>query len=113
MNSLPAVDADVNYLGPTQGPPQTRIYPPSSGIATVRPPQEGHRVSISDARPIAPELRLDDHGFAVHSCPSQFTDFYDDDAVRSRYYPEVRAVVRSFLSALEVIVFDHNVRSAA
>src|SRR3954447_1046551 len=68
MNPLPAVDADVNYLGPTQGPPQTCIYPPSSGIATVRPPQERHRVSISDARPIALELRLDNHGFAVHSC---------------------------------------------
>jgi len=113
MNPLPAVDADVNYLGPTQGPPQTRIYPPSSGIATVRPPQERHSVSISDARPMASELRLDEHGFAVYSCPSQFTDFYDDDAVCSRYYPEVRTIMLGLLGAREIIVFDHNVRSAA
>jgi hypothetical protein len=113
MDALPVVSTQLTYLGPTQGPPQTRIYPPTSGIATVRPPQERHNVSIHDARPIARMLRLDEHGFEVHARASQFTDFYDEAAARSRYYPEVREIMRSLTSALEVIVFDHNVRSAA
>ena len=45
FDALPRVKAELAYLGPTQGPPQTRVYPPSSGVATVRPPQERHYVA--------------------------------------------------------------------
>jgi len=112
LDAMPAVDAEVTYLGRTEGAVQTRVYPPTSGIATVRPPGERHRVSIHDARPIAQSLRLDEHGFEAHSRASQFKNFYDEVAVRERYYPEVRAIMRELTGALEVIVFDHNVRSA-
>ena len=110
---LPAVNARVTYLARSDGPVQVRIYPPSSGLATVRPASVEQVVSIQDARPIAGRLQLDEQGFELHACPSQFTDFYDEAAVRSRYYPEVRTAVRALTGALEVIVFDHNVRSAA
>jgi hypothetical protein len=70
-------------------------------------------VSIRDARAIVSELRLDDQGFELHSHRSQFADFYDEDAVRERYYPEVQTVMRAITGATAVIVFDHNVRSAA
>lgn len=33
--------------------------------------------------------------------------------MRARYYPDVEAAVRRFTGALAVLVFDHNVRSAA
>jgi hypothetical protein len=113
MNALPTVTADLAFLAHTEAAPQTRIYPPSSGIATVRPPQERHSVTIGDARKMANAPTLDEQGFALHSVPTAFKDFYDDDAVRSRYYPEVRTALRDLMGALEVIVFDHNVRSAA
>jgi hypothetical protein len=107
------VEAELTYLASGDGPVEVRVYPPASGLATVRPPSAPRRVPISDARPIASELRLDEHGFELHSRPTTFADFYDDAAVRERYYPEVRDVVRSITGALAVIVFDHNVRSAA
>ena len=62
---------------------------------------------------MASDLRLDEHGFELHSRPSGFADFYDEAAVRERYYPEVQAVMRGITGAVAVIVFDHNVRSAA
>lgn len=113
LDQLPTVNARVTYLAAGDGPVQVRVYPPGSGIATVRPPAVQREVTIRDARAIAQDLRLDQQGFELRSCRSQFTEFYDDAAVRARYYPEVEAAMRAMTGAHAVIVFDHNVRSAA
>lgn len=110
---LPSVRSSLAYAKARQGPVQTRVYPPRSGIATVRPEAERHEVEIRDARAISGQLDLDVHGFACRTQASRFGDYYDDDAVRARYYPEVRDILLGLTGALEVIVFDHNVRSAA
>jgi hypothetical protein len=112
-DGLPAVDAQLTYLAPGDGPVEVRVYPPASGLATVRPASAQHVVSIRDARPIADRLRLDEHGFELHSRRTAFAEFYDEATVRERYYPEVQSVVRAIMGALAVVVFDHNVRSAA
>lgn len=109
----PAVEADVSYLAPgVAAPVQVRIYPPTSGLATARPGLARHRVSIRDLRPIAHGLSLDEQGFELRSRPTVFADFYDEPAVRERYYPEAESIVRDFTGAHAVIAFDHNVRSA-
>jgi hypothetical protein len=111
---IPGVlNAPLNYLAAGDTPPQIRIYPPGSGLESTRPPAVRQTVPMQDLRAHADELRFDECGFALHACPTTFTDFYDEAAVRARYYPEVEAAVRSFTGALAVIVFDHNVRSAA
>ena len=112
-HDLPAVTAQLSYLAAADGPMQVRIYPPGSGVATQRPASTQHQVSIQDARPIADRLRLDEHGFELQRGPSAFTDFYQEAAVRERYYPEVERLLQTLTSALAVIAFDHNVRSAA
>ncbi|HTS54191.1 MAG TPA: CmcJ/NvfI family oxidoreductase [Burkholderiales bacterium] len=113
-DELPAVNAQLTYLlGAGDGPPRVRVYPPSSGLPTVRPASVQHMVPIRDARGIAHRLRLDEHGFELHSSPTHFAQFYDEAAVRERYYPEVQSLVRAITRSLAVIVFDHNVRSAA
>src|SRR5215831_2295477 len=113
MHQLPAVTAQISYLGAADGPMQVRVYPPGSGLATQRPASVQHQVSIHDARPIADRLRLDEHGFELRRGRSEFTDFYGEAAVRERYYPEVERLLRALTGALAVIAFDHNVRSAA
>jgi hypothetical protein len=112
-DALPAVHARLTYLAPGDGPVEVRVYPPASGRETVRPPSVQHVVPIRDARPLAARLRLDEHGFELHSRPTAFADFYDEAAARERYYPEVQRAVRELLGALAVVAFDHNVRSAA
>jgi len=112
-DELPAVEAQLTYLAPGDGPVQVRVYPPASGLATVRPASVQHFGSIRDARPIADRLRLDEHGFELHSRRSAFAEFYDEAAVRERYYPEVQSLMQAITDALAVVVFDHNVRSAA
>ena len=112
FDNLPAVNARISYIARSDEPAQVRVYPLSSGIPTARPEAAQRDVKISDARSIVSSLRLDEHGFALHKSPSRFSDFYNDAAVREHYYPEVSAAVRALTGALEVIVFDHNVRSA-
>lgn len=112
-DELPVVTAQLSYFAASGDRAEVRVYPPGSGLATVRPASAQHLVSIRDARPIAGELRLDEHGFELHSRPSAFADFYNEAAVRERYYPEVQTVMRGITGAAAVIVFDHNVRSAA
>jgi hypothetical protein len=111
--ALPTVEGQLSFLAPGEGPVEVRVYPPSSGLATVRPASVRHAVPIRDARPIAGRLRLDEHGFELHSRPTAFADFYDEAAVRERYYLEVESVLRALTGAHAVIAFDHNVRSAA
>lgn len=112
VSDLPAVNAPITYIAPSDAPARVRVYPLSSGIQTTRPEATQHTMAIRDARPIAASLRLDEQGFALHVSPSKFTDFYNDAAVRERYYPEVSGAVRALTGAMEVFVFDHNVRSA-
>jgi hypothetical protein len=111
--TLPAVEGQLSFIAPIDGTAEVRVYPPSSGLATVRPAAARHAVPVRDARPVAARLRLDEQGFELHSRPTAFADFYDEKAVRERYYPEVESVVKSLTGALAVIAFDHNVRSAA
>jgi hypothetical protein len=107
------LNAPLNYLAPGDTPVPIRIYPPASGLAAIRPPATQQSVPMRDMRAHVHELRFEECGFALHTCSSAFTDFYDEAAVRTRYYPEVEAAVRSLTGAPAVIVFDHNVRSAA
>lgn len=108
-----AFQARLNYLAPGEGPVQVRIYPPTSSIETSRPAAVQQMVNMHDLRPAAGQYRLDECGFAPHTSPSALKGFYDIPEVRVRYYPEVEAAVRQFTGALAVIMFDHNVRSAA
>ena len=112
IDALPSVSASVSYLAAGEGPVQVRVYPPGSGIATVRPASKHYPVRIHDARSVANDLRLDDHGFELRAKATPFTEFYNEAAVRATYYPEVSALMREITGAREVIVFDHNVRSA-
>jgi hypothetical protein len=110
---LPAVGAELSYLAAGDGPVRVQLYPPNSGLGQLRPESVRERVTIRDARSIAAQLRLDESGFELRTSPSSFADFYDERAVKERYYPDVEAVLQAFTGAHAVIAFDHNVRSAA
>jgi len=112
LGHLPHVEGLLGYLAPGDGPVEVRVYPPNSSLANVRPESAPRSVPIYDGRPLSTSLRLDEQGFELHVQRTHFADFYDAAAVVERYYPEVREVMRTLTGALDVIVFDHNVRSA-
>lgn len=110
-NKLKFVVARLAYLGGFEGRAAYRIYPPSSGREPEGPPKEYHEMRIHDCRAISEQLSLDRQGFMVRLHTSANKDFFDDDLVRTHYYPEVEALVKKETGAVAVLVFDHNVRS--
>lgn len=111
-NELSPVMAPLAYLRDDAAATEYRIYPANAGRPGIRPSIEHRTMAILDGRPVAAHFSLDVEGFAFHRHVAEFGDYYDEAAVRSRYYPEVSAFVRERLGASEVVVFDHNTRSA-
>ncbi|MDB5617730.1 CmcJ/NvfI family oxidoreductase [Tardiphaga sp.] len=104
------VTADVNYLAPTNGRPRTYTFEPPAGEPRSNVVPEPHAVPIHDARPGSDRFTIDEHGFALVRQHSAVADFYDDDNVKSVYYPEAERLLKEITGADRVFVFDHTVR---
>jgi hypothetical protein len=96
-----------------EGRPVSYQYDPPPGIPQRTGEDDAHQVTIHNARPFAALLSLDVEGFALLRAPSTFTDFQDDAAICSAYYPQVERLLAEATGAALVINFDHNVRNAA
>jgi len=59
-------------------------------------------------------FNLDAQGFELKQSGTTMTydDFYSEDAILKRYYPECAELVKAATGASTVLAFDHNLRSA-
>jgi hypothetical protein len=105
--SLPYVEGELNYLGPTTERPRYYAYDRADTDPPSHMPLEAHRMPIHDLRPIAHELSLDVQGFALAEQRSAVRDFWDDDEVRRVYYKEAEAFLKQVTGASRVFIFDH------
>ena len=67
-------------------------------------------VPIADGRSTLDLTSLDDEGFELWPHDTAVLDFYDDEGIRTIYYPEVEQLVKAATGASRVIIFDHTVR---
>lgn len=111
VSKLDHITVRMSYTVPQDGTAHLTIYPPSSGRETTYPPRQRVSVPIYDCRPIADELTLDEAGFELVVQGSDFTDFYNADAVVANYYPESIELMKRATGATDVFIFDHNVRN--
>jgi hypothetical protein len=107
------VEGRVNYLIDTGDKPVSHL-----ARAGTRPTErdarfDTHTVRVRDARAQAEDFSLEREGFVLARHHSVVTDFYDDDQVRSVYYPETAALVQEVTGAAHVHVFDHTVRAGS
>jgi hypothetical protein len=108
---LPAVEAMLNYLAPaTKERPRTYTYDPPPGEPRTTVVSEPHTLPIHDIRPIASSVSLDREGFGLVKQNTAVKDFYDDDEVKSVYYPEVERALKDATGADRVFIFDHTTR---
>jgi len=75
----------------------------SSGTDELQP------VEITDGR--GKDFSLDRNGFVFVGHPTRVTDFFDPEQLKSVYYPEVVALIKTISGAKRVEVFDHTLRS--
>jgi hypothetical protein len=107
-----AVEAPLAYLAHMAEKPYTYTYTPPPGVARTNRRVAPQAASIRDARPIADQLSLDRHGFALKRHKNAVANFYGDDEVRAVYYPECERLLVETTGAARVVVFDHIVRCA-
>jgi hypothetical protein len=110
IDTLPYVEADMNYLALMTERPRNYTFEPPAGVPRSNIASEAHHVPIRDMRPLADKLSLDANGFALVGHKSAVRDFFDEDEVRRVYYPEVEQVLKRATGAYRVHVFDHTTR---
>src|ERR1700680_396109 len=104
LESLPYVEAQLNYLGPMTERPRYYAYERGERSNMAYAP---HTMRIHDMRPISSDVSLDTQGFALVEQRSAVQDFWDDDEVRRVYYPEAARVIQQVTGASRVFIFDH------
>ena len=88
---LKTVVAPLNFLVPMAEKPVAYNYEPPPGVPARTGKSEEHRVPIRDARPLIGRLSVDKEGFELLRHQTAVKNFYDEDEIRSVYYPEMRA----------------------
>jgi hypothetical protein len=109
-HQLQSVEAVLNYLVPTAERPRTYTNDPPPGEPRSTVVSESRVVPIHDLRPVASAVSLDREGFALIRHDSAVRDFWDDEEVRSVYYPEVVSALKQATGADRVFIFDHTTR---
>ena len=112
-DEVESVTASLNYLQPMAGRPVSYTFEPPPGTPWRTGEYRPTSVAIRDGRARAAQLSLDENGFLLVRRPSVVADFYDEQAVRTLYFPEVERVVAELTGADKVVAFDHNLRNSA
>jgi len=109
---LPSIRAMLNYLVDTSEKPESY-----GGVNQKIADQQRkgkyqeHEMPVYNGRAVAGELSLDREGFLLVRHETKMKNFYDEDEIRSVYYPETEELVKEISSARRVLVFDHTLRS--
>jgi len=110
IETLPVVEAELNYLVPVSVRPRYYTYDPPAGVPRSNSAYEAHCMRIHDLRPVAGNATLDEQGFAVLRQRSAVRDFQSEAEIRGTYYPEAEALLKRITGASRIFIFDHTLR---
>lgn len=113
VTDLECVTAPLNFLTPMAEKPVAYNYEPAAGTPVRTGKSVTYRVPIRDARPLIGQLSLDKEGFVLLHHKTAVTNFYDEEQIKTVYYPECERVMQTATGAARVVAFDHIVRNAA
>ena len=109
--SIAEVHGALSFIRPQHPKPVFHSSQLTGGDPEVFFEVEEHTVPIGDMREIADTLSIDREGFELLRHTTAVEDLYDDDAVDTRYYPEIKALLRQRFDADRVVDFDVTRRS--
>ena len=110
IDTLPSVEAELNYTVPMAEKPRDYAYDPPPGVPHSNSTLEPRRFAIRDMRPVASRMSLDSHGFGAVRHRSVLRDFQDEEEIRRTYYPEAETLLKEVTGANRVFIFDHTIR---
>jgi len=111
-SNLEGVVTSASFTVDTGEVPVTIANPPGSARDQRKGDVEEREITVHDVRSIADQFDMDREGFAFMNCTSEMKDFFDEDQVKSVYYPEMENLVAGVTGAAKVVVFDHTIRVA-
>ncbi len=110
---LDYVEAELDYIVDDGIPAVRYLDWPEMEHLAHKPAYQKHLVRIHNGRADPAQFTLPSHGFAFVDHHTKVKDFYDEDEVRSVYYPETEALIQAHSGgAKRVLVFDHTLRTA-
>jgi hypothetical protein len=110
LAKLRHVDASLNYIAPLDEKPRNYTFEPPQGVPQTNAFYEARVLPVYDARPISSEISLDGEGFQLVQHRTALEDFYDEDGIKTLYYPEAEGLLKHHTGANRVLVFDHTIR---
>ncbi len=110
-DSTDSIRASLNYLVDTGEKPVTYTVKPGTTPEQRTGRYEAHTVTIQDGRPMIDRFSLDREGFVFINHETKVKDFYNEEELRSVYYPEIEQMVKDLTGASRVLIFDHTLRA--
>jgi hypothetical protein len=110
MTQPSSVRATMQYTVDNGVAPDYYFYEPESSVKLNPPGTDAREVEIHNAWSRVSQLSADKEGFELHDFDVGFVEFEEDDAVKTRFYPQVVDFVKQHTGARRVVVFDHTIR---
>jgi hypothetical protein len=105
------VHANFNYSDETSQLTEVYFYDHPSAAAVHLPGGCAHTMPVHNAwsRNASKPFSVDVEGFELQPFKTAYTDWSNDEAVRSTFYPEIVEFLKRTTGASRVLVFDHTI----
>ncbi|MGI9500387.1 MAG: CmcJ/NvfI family oxidoreductase [Geminicoccaceae bacterium] len=104
------VRATLNFSVDNGRPIDYYLYEPDPEVERNPPGTDPKEVEIRDGWPNAEKFSVDREGFEIKPFKTGFSDFDDDDRIKTAFYPDVVTFVKQQTGAKRALVFDHTIR---
>ena len=111
MQASTTISTRLLYLDADSEPPVSIMTTHGDGMVKSCGQYSLYDVVVSNARQLKSPASLDHEGFELCKLHSKVQNFYDNEQLRTTYYPEVVTLLKKHTGASEVVVFDHNLRA--
>ena len=107
----PDVRTTVNYTREVDQLTEIYFYETPKAKGIHEPGDSAVEITVSDAWPRVNDLTLDKNGFALRDFKTAYSEWEDEQNMRTNFYPEVVEFLQRELGAKRVLVFDHTIRT--
>jgi hypothetical protein len=105
------ITAQIPYTVDTGEPLVNETFGPNNIRRRTQGALERIAMPIEDGRARKGALALEQNGFVLVDHPTQVESFFDEQQLKTVYYPEVERLIREVSGASRVVIFDHTLRS--
>ena len=108
---IDAITAEIPYTVPTDEKLVNESFGPKNTHGRRTGTVEFKPMTVQNGRLLAKTLSLEEQGLVFVEQKTKVTDFFDENQLKSIYYPEIEQLIKHESGASRVVIFDHALRS--